>query len=89
MTRCEYGYLCVDIDEERCPFHERDHWKGRVVRLEEALREFDTWSTGYLDPHTGMGAGLHVAMWPLLTPSAAKKMRELARSALEEPRHEG
>lgn len=44
---------------------ERDH-------LRAALRE---WAEG---PRGGMGSGLHYEMWPSLTPSARRRMLELA-----------
>lgn len=57
---------------------DEQHLRARIEVLEDALREFDTWSSGYLDDHTGVvGAGMHAETWPSLCPSAQQKMRRI------------
>jgi hypothetical protein len=56
--------------------------QDRIEALEAALRDFDAWSNGYLDPRTGMGSGLHAEKWPPLSPGALREMRRIARHAL-------
>ncbi len=48
----------------------------------EAVR---VWVDGYANPGTGMGAGLHVEMWPILTPSAMKMLRRMLEDVDECP----
>ena len=51
-------------------------------RLRAALETFRVWADGFANPDRGMGAGLHAEMWPLLAPSAQRKMLELVGEAL-------
>ena len=59
-----------------------------LASLTAELRELHAWADGYLHRHTGMGAGLHVEMWPMLGPSAAKELSrrtERWRALIEAP----
>lgn len=58
--------------EERQLLRERDEARAALAGVREQLQAWATPSPG------GMGMGLHSEMWPPLTPSARKRMLELA-----------
>lgn len=48
------------------------------------LLELEAWADGYANRKSGMGAGLHSSMWPMLGPAAAKELLTRVRRLLGE-----
>ena len=68
----------------RYAFADDEHKDELCAKLQaalEAVDQFRAWADGYAHPETGMGSGLHAEMWPLLVPSAWRRMLEIVEMA--------